>query len=86
MSPKPRRRRKTRVEDTADLHDRLRALLLKHFPQAPVDELAAALAYELASVIATAAPTKEQAAAVLVTYTTIGRDQIYRLGVGKPHS
>jgi len=69
----------------AQLHDQLRTLLLRRFDQTPPDLLAAALSYELASVVAASAETVADAILLVQYFADVQVDQIRRLGVGHPH-
>ena len=71
--------------EAAYLTERLRAVLKERFGHVPADLLATALAYELASLIASAAATKADAIAAVTAFADTGADQIRAFGVGRPH-
>lgn len=74
-----------RTVEAAVIHDVLRQLLIETFPREHLDTLATALAYELASVVATTSPTHAEAVDVFTAFLDAGINQIRHFGVGKPH-
>lgn len=73
------------VDAAADLHDRVRAMLVREFAREPALALATALAYELASITATVSESTAEAADVIMALSTTMLEQINAFGVGKPH-
>ena len=69
----------------ARLHDALRIVLVSHFPRVQAAHLAAALSYELCSLVASAADTVEDANAYLDAVRQGQREQLQVNGVGGPH-
>lgn len=73
------------AEHTAELHERLRAFLLGVMGTESPATIAAALAYELASLAAMISPTMADADTLLRHTFDATRAQVRAYGVGHPH-
>jgi len=69
----------------AELHEQLRAFLIQTMGQEKPIAIAIALTYELVSILASAAATKDEARAALDDALRMGRRQLDAFGVGHPH-
>lgn len=67
------------------LHADLRAVLLAKFYQVPMDIMAALLAYELTSILATKAGNQLQAVEAITLFKNVMCEQVRTHGVGRAH-
>jgi hypothetical protein len=72
-------------ERADELHLRLRAFLLTTMPRETLGDIIAALQYEVVSLIASRAETKDEAVAMLESWVQAAREQIAHFGLGAPH-
>lgn len=73
------------VEDTADLHLAVRQMLTAQFPNVPPQQMAGALCYEIASLLAKTATSQEVAHRTVQALVHVMHEQLDRLGIGHEH-